>query len=262
MYDFFSVFFSIFVGSEKLRKLCSRGGIHGVWFNPLSALLAALPHGTILLLYFPNPTDFFLSSSGSCLPFLFVVKDMFSTFCPVIDRNLVVGKPTSLRTTAVLVFQSLVLRGELHTGKKESQSTTKSTITSGTTRPPPIYLPSILQHVSPTPTLPLQIKRPSQGASVGRRLEGPVLPGQVQAGGHRRGRGQGEALPDLRRGPVLGDALLLPGLPQLDVVLSVPLRPLRERPHQLRQVGGTAANVESGAGTGVGRRLSLTCGGV
>lgn len=67
-------------------------------------------------------------------------------------------------------------------------------------------------------------------------MEGPVLCGQVQAGGHRGWGWQGAAVPDVRGGAVLGHAVLLPGMPQLDVVLPVPLRPLRQRPHQLRQV--------------------------
>ena len=68
---------------------------------------------------------------------------------------------------------------------------------------------------------------------MGRRVERPLLPGQVQAGGHRGRRGEGAAVPVVRGRAVLGDALLLPGLPQLDLVLPFPLRPLRQRPPQL-----------------------------
>lgn len=72
------------------------------------------------------------------------------------------------------------------------------------------------------------------GAALGRRLEGSVLPRQVQARGHRRRGRQGEAIPDVRGGSVLGHAILLPRLPELDVVLSFPLRAVRQRSHQLR----------------------------
>lgn len=58
-------------------------------------------------------------------------------------------------------------------------------------------------------------------------------PAEAEHGGGRR---RGAHVPQVHRGPVLGLRVLLPRLPVVGVVLPLPLRALRQRPRQHREV--------------------------